>query len=269
MFITSVFITSLLIDIINIPYDKGANKIGSKYAFKELENDLNFLPIYKKHIVNTDNNYRDLFDEGFYNVYNSLDCNSFPLCIGGDHSVSIASIFAVNEYCLYKKYNLGILYFSANTDFNTIDTSPTLKLHGMIVSILCGHEFNLLSFGNYLYTSQFAYYGTRDVDEFEFQRLQKYNMLIIDNKKELNDWLKNYDYVHLSLDMNCFNINDFSGVNNPVENGPAIEDIYNMLDIIKISNKLISMDIVEYNPIIEKNNNIIVNVLKKLFIQND
>lgn len=266
MFITSVFLTSLLINIINIPYDKGANKIGSKYAFKELENELNFLPIFKKHIVNTDNNYRDLFDEGFFNIYNSLDCNCFPLCIGGDHSVSLASIFAVNEYCLYKKYNLGILYFSANTDFNTINTSPTSNLHGMVVSILCGHELNQLSFSKFLYTSQFAYYGTRNIDDLEFQRLQKYNMMILDNKKELNNWLKKFDYVHLSLDMNCFDINDFCGVNYPVNNGPNIDNIYIMLDLIKRSNKLISMDLVEYNPIIEKNNNIITNVLKKLFI---
>ena len=264
MFIVTIFVTSILIDIINIPYDKGANVIGSKYAFKELENDLNFLPIYKKHIINNKNNFRDLFDEGFFKIYNSLDSNIFPLCIGGDHTVSLASIFAVNEYCLYKKYNLGVLYFSANTDMNTIDTSLTLNLHGMIVSILCGHELNQLSFGKFLYTSQFAYYGTRDIDDLEFQRLQKYNMLILDNTKELNNWLQKFDYVHLSLDMNCFNINDFCGVNYAVKNGPSIKDIYKMFNEIKRSKKLISMDIVEYNPKIQKNNNIIVNVLKKL-----
>ena len=64
--------------------------------------------------------------------------------------------------------------------------------------------------------------------------------------------------------MNCFDINDFCSVNCPVENGPNIKDIYKMLDKIKRSKKLISMDIVEYNPTIEKNNKIITDVLKKL-----
>tara|TARA_B100000787_G_scaffold103451_1_gene76592 strand:+ start:9106 stop:9915 length:810 start_codon:yes stop_codon:yes gene_type:complete len=269
MFITAIFVSSLVIDIINIPYDKGANKIGSRYAFNELENDLNFLPIHKKHIVNISNNLHDLFDDGFLKVYNTLDCYKFPLCIGGNHLVSLSSIFAVNEYCLYKKYNLGILYFSVKADLNTIETSPILNLHGMLISILCGHELNQLSFGNFLYTSQFAYYGKRDIDHLEFNRLQKYNMLIIDDQTELKNWVKKFDYVHLSLDMNCFDTNDLYGVNTPVKTGPKIEYIYKMLDVIKNSKKLISMDIVEYNPTIENNNNIITNVLKKIFIQNN
>ena len=90
-------------------------------------------------------------------------------------------------------------------------------------------------------------------------------MLILDNTKELNNWLKKFDYVHLSLDMNCFDINDFCGVNYPVKNGPSIKDIYKMFNEIKSSNKLISMDIVEYNPIIEENNKIIIDVLNKIF----
>lgn len=58
----------------------------------------------------------------FLKIYNTLDCYKFPLCIGNNRIISIPCIFAVNEYCLYKKYNLGILYFSANADLNTSET---------------------------------------------------------------------------------------------------------------------------------------------------
>ena len=52
---TSLFATALLVDIINIPYDNGANKIGSRYAYKQLEKDLKFLPIDNEYIINANN----------------------------------------------------------------------------------------------------------------------------------------------------------------------------------------------------------------------
>lgn len=260
-----LFATSLLIDIINIPYDNGANKIGSRYAYNNLKNDLKFLPINNEYIINTNNNLRTVFSDGFLEVSNSLNNNYFPLCIGGDHTIAISSIFASNEYCLYNNYNLGVLWFDAHADFNTMTTSFSYNLHGMPVSILCGHDLYSLSYGSFLEPSQFAYYGLRDIDSFEFIRFQQYNMLSLDNEEQLDEWIKKYDYLHLSFDMDCLDPNDFGGVNTKVKNGPSIENINKMLDKIKMSNKLISMDIVEYNPTIEKNNSVIINILKKLF----
>ena len=69
--------------------------------------------------------------------------------------------------------------------------------------------------------------------------------------------------------MDCLDPDDFSGVNTKVKNGPSLENINKMLDRIRISNKLISMDIVEYNPKIEKNNSVIVNILNKVFDKDD
>ena len=69
--------------------------------------------------------------------------------------------------------------------------------------------------------------------------------------------------------MDCLDPDDFGGVNTKVNNGPSLENINKMLDKIRISNKLISMDIVEYNPKIEKNNSVIVNILKKVFHKSD
>ncbi len=261
-----IFVSSLVIDIINIPYDNGANKIGSRNAFKVLENDLKILPINNKHIVNTNNILQNILSDGFVNVFKSLDINNFPLCIGGDHTVSISSIYASNEYCLYNNNKLGVLWFDAHADFNTMQSSPSYNLHGMPVSVLCGHDLKILSFGNFLKPCQFAYYGLRDVDSLELERMQEYNMLILENENELDEWIKNYDCIHLSFDMDCLDPSDFSGVNTQVKNGPSIKNINKMLDRIRESNKLISMDIVEYNPIIKKNNTIIINILKNIFL---
>jgi len=264
-----MFVISLLIDIINIPYDNGANTIGSRYAYKELKNDLDFLPINNEYIINTNDHLRNVFGRGFFKVCNSLNFKNFPLCIGGDHTIALSSIYAVNEHCLFNKKKLGVLWFDAHADFNTMLTTPSFNLHGMVVSILCGHDIYSLSYGNPLKPSQFAYYGLRDIDELEFYRFQKYNMLLFNNEKELDKWIEKYDYLHLSFDMDCLDPDDFSGVNTKVKNGPSLENINKMLDRIRISNKLISMDIVEYNPKIEKNNSVIVKILKKVFDKDD
>jgi arginase len=256
---------SLLIDIINIPYDNGANIIGSRDAYKSLKKDLDFLPIYSEKIINPNQHLRSIFGKGFYEISNSLDRNHFPLTIGGDHSVAIPSIFASNEHCLYNKKKLGVLWFDAHADFNTMLTSESYNIHGMPVSILCGHDLYMLSYGNSLLSNQFAYYGLRDIDSLEFIRFQEHNMLLLDSEKELNEWINNFDYIHLSFDMDCFDPDDFKGVNTQVKNGPSLENINIMLDNIKNSNKLISMDLVEYNPRIENNTTTIINILEKLF----
>lgn len=266
---TSLFATALLVDIINIPYDNGANKIGSRYAYKQLEKDLKFLPIDNEYIINANNHLRSVFGDGFLKVSNSLDINNFPLCIGGDHTIALSSIFAANEHCLYNKNSLGVLWFDAHADFNTMRTSPSYNLHGMPVSILCGHDLFSLSYGNFLEPSQFAFYGLRDLDSLEFERFQEHNMLLLDNEKQLDEWIEKFDCLHLSFDMDCLDPNDFGGVNTKVKNGPSLENINKMLDKIRMSNKLISMDIVEYNPTIEKKNDVIVDILKKVFYKSD
>ena len=81
---------------------------------------------------------------------------------------------------------------------------------------------------------------------------------------ELVEWISNM-IIHLSFDMDCIDKKDFESVNTPVKNGPTYESIMNILKIVKESNKLMSMDLVEYNPTKGENNAPIVNVLKAVF----
>ena len=265
---------SMLINIVNMPFDKGANQVGSSKAYKELKDDLNDIKISKTiNVENCDNNhYRNVFGDGFLACWNILNSNNFPLLIGGDHSCAISSIFASNEHCIMNKERLGVLWFDAHTDFNTMQTSPSGNIHGVPVSILCGHTLPLLSYGQYLDPNQFLYYGIRDIDGLEFLRFQEYNMNFIDYNSlidfqlfELQKWIQNYDKIHLSFDMDCFDANDFNSVNTPVPNGPTKKNIMTLINYIKKSNKLVSMDLVEYNPTINKNNTLIIELLKTVF----
>lgn len=269
IFLNNYFVYGLLVNVISLPYDNGANMKGSSNAFKTLKPDL-----LKNEKINIDKIYnietnqgrpRIQFGNAFYKCWDSLNSGNMPFLIGGDHTCAISNIFASNEYSLYNKEKLGVLWIDAHADFNTMETSPSKNIHGMPVSILCGHTLNMLSFGNYLEPSQFLYYGLRDIDSLEFDRFQTYNMNILDVEQDLYEWASNYDKIHISFDLDALDPSIFKGVNTPVQNGLTKENIEYIFSYIKNTNKLQSLDLVEYNPQNSENNELILELLEKLF----
>lgn len=269
----TLFVYGLLINIIDFPYDNGANVKGSNIAYDVLKNDLSTngkLKINKIYnLIANEEHPRMEFGDAFLKCKNTLETGNFPLLIGGDHTTAISNIFASNEYSLYNKENLGILWLDAHPDFNTMISSVSKNLHGMPVSILCGHTMQMFSFGRYLYPTQFLYYGIRDIDSLEFYRLQEYNMNILDNEKQLQEWCNKFDKIHISFDLDVLDPSIISNVNTPSPNGLTCEDIKKIFYYIKNTNKLQSLDLVEYNPQngigIGNDNNIIIELLECLF----
>ena len=175
----------LVVNTINIPFDNGANILGSKNTPKILEPHLNFLNIDKKININTNNFISNVLDDGYNAVFSTMKDGKFPLTIGGDHTVAISSIFAVNEFCNLCNKSLGILWCDAHAYFNTMVTSPTKNIHGMPLAVLCGHTLPGLQISDLLSPNQFAYYGVRDIDTLEFMRIQEHNMCILETQKEI------------------------------------------------------------------------------------
>src|SRR5687767_14879078 len=58
---------------------------------------------------------------------------SFPLFLGGDHSLALGTIGGVTE-----EEPIGVLWIDAHTDINTPETSPSGNLHGMPLAHLLG-----------------------------------------------------------------------------------------------------------------------------------
>ncbi|WP_289088686.1 arginase [uncultured Veillonella sp.] len=67
-------------------------------------------------------------------VYQIYKEDSFPLILGGDHSIAIGSIAGL----AYDKPKMGVLWVDAHGDFNTPESSPTGNVHGMPLAINCG-----------------------------------------------------------------------------------------------------------------------------------
>ena len=256
----------LLINMVDIPFDRGANQKGSSLAYKSLRESLDFLLIENEYHIQADKGHiRTILGNGFYKCWQIFNREAFPMVVGGDHTVAISSIFAANEYCRMNRDRLGVLWFDAHADFNTIQTSPSGNLHGTPVAVLCGHTLPMLTFGHTLDTEQFAYYGLRDLDTHEFHRFQEYDMRIIQNENDLKKWCDSFDCIHLSFDVDCLDPTIMSSVNTPVKNGIMLDDLYRILKVIKKSDKLISMDLVEYNPLKGDNSSVIQGIMNQLF----
>jgi arginase len=96
---------------------------------------------------------------------------SFPLVLGGDHSMAIGSINGTA-----RGRRLGVIWLDAHGDFNTPDTTPSGNIHGMSVAALTGRGHpalvSLLGDGPVLRDSDVAMVGIRDLDPLEREALR-------------------------------------------------------------------------------------------------
>ena len=204
----------------------------------------------------------------YKNVSNCFDNNNFPIILGGDHSISLATVPAVfNKY----KENVKIIWFDAHADINTKETSPSGNLHGMPLA----QAFNLMepiikidykpSF------EQLIYIGLRSIDPFEkyiiknkgitcyFQEdIDKYGINKI--MKDVNEKI-NGDKIHISFDIDVLDPIYMPSTGTPEYNGMSLNDANKALVYLIKKNKITSLDFVEFNPSISNTHKTINNCL--------
>ena len=284
------------IDIIAACSDLGVHIKGSELGAETLINNVNKNNINKITKVKYDSNYikeldknnlkknlkeLNLFNENLYNeIKNSLEKNFLPITIGGDHSIAIASALAsINKY-----NNLGIIWFDAHGDFNTFETTTSGNIHGLPFAAITGYEKKLLSTfhnGNYFNFKNAVLLGARDIDEpYELNNLKDAGVTIITTedikkygidamyKKAFEIASNGTEGIHISYDLDCIDCDIAPGISIPVKNGINLDEAYSFVDyIIKNKEKIKSIDLVEFNPLRDKDKiteNIANNILDKL-----
>lgn len=193
--------------------------------------------------------------------YNTASINDMPIILGGDHAVSWGSISGILRY-----YNdLSVVYIDAHGDCNIAESSPTGHIHGM-------HMSYLMNLGNPVYKdalgqekiakNDILYLGTRDLDPFEQDLLKNGNVC---SSKDINEsldgvinktntFLKNRKHIHISLDIDVLDPKLCPGTGVPVPNGISLEKLNALLETVFINSNVVSMDLVEYNPLLDKDN---------------
>jgi arginase len=199
-------------------------------------------------------------------VAEQLRRGALPVVLGGDHSISLGSVAGAAQ----ARGTLGLLWLDAHGDFNTAETSPSGNIHGMVLASLTGlgdaRLVNASGTGPFIDPRRVAIIGARDLDPGERQLLREagvrvYTMSDIDRRgmaavthEALALVGKDTDGVHVSFDVDVVDPSEAPGVGTPVPGGVTYREAHLAMELIAESGRLTSLDMVEVNPILDREN---------------
>ncbi len=186
---------------------------------------------------------------------------SFLLNIGGDHGMSLGTIHGI----LASRPDTVIVWADAHGDINTPETSPSGNFHGMPLAFLVNaakHE-DFFWLKNFIQAGKLILIGPRDLDQGEMDIIQRLGIHYFSSDdlnrfgaKEIIDIaLHRADPlgtcpIHLSFDVDLCDQRDMKSTGTSVPLGPKLEEIFLMGGILAETGRLKSMDVVEFNPLI-------------------
>jgi arginase len=199
-------------------------------------------------------------------VTEALQTGEFPLILGGDHSIALGSITGVARV----HHDIGIIWVDAHGDFNTPETTPSGNIHGMVLSALVGLGHPQLTgvggWSQKINPETIVIVGARDLDPEEQILLREHKVHVFTmtdiDQRGMSEVMqeavtiagKASDGIHLSLDMDSLDPKEAPGVGTPVRGGLTYREAHLALELIAASGLLVSMDAVEVNPILDREN---------------
>lgn len=282
------------IDIINACTDLGVHvngaNLGPLELTKKLEHEnINAIKTLQYHNIvkeyEKDNKRKNLeevnkFNEELYNmVSESLEDGKLPITLGGDHSLAIATALA----SIKKHKNMGIIWFDSHGDFNTFKTTTSGNIHGLPLAVIDNYEkISLADFhnGNFYSPKNTVIVGGRDIDyPLEIENLKDAGVTVfstedirkqgadIITKKAFEIATSGTDGVHISYDVDVIDPKIAPGVSIPAKDGINLDEAYLMADVVvENKDKVKSIDLVEFNPMLDvenKTKEITLNILNK------
>ena len=199
-------------------------------------------------------------------VATSVQGERFPLVLGGDHSLSIGSVRGAA-----RNKKIGVIWIDAHADFNTAETTPSGNIHGMSLAILAGlGDPSLVQLWDeplpIIDPKKIAIIGARDLDSGEKVNLQNAGAMVLGMEqidrygmvamveKAIEHVTRDVDGIWLSLDLDALDPQHAPGVGTPVPAGLTQREAHLACELIAETGKLIGMDLVEVNPILDVQN---------------
>jgi arginase len=198
------------------------------------------------------------------------DDDKAPLVLGGDHSIAIGTVAGMSRHFRKKKKRMGLLWVDAHADMNTPQTSPSGNIHGMPLACCIGmgpdELSKLFGFSPKVQPKNVALVGLRDVDILERPHVREsgvraFTMRDID-ERGLRAVMEQAIGIasdgtlgfHLSLDMDFVDPQYAPGVGTVVRGGATYREAHLAMEMICDSGHLVSMEVVEVNPVIDEVN---------------
>ncbi len=190
---------------------------------------------------------------------------ALPLVLGGDHSVGLGSLVGMAQ----ARGRGGVVWVDAHGDLNTPATSPTGNVHGMVLAAALGVAGDEFRHDDWplpaVEPGKLALVGVRSLDEGERVLLHQLNARVftmseIDRNgiepcmREALAHASGAAFLHVSLDMDAVDPDYAPGVGTPVRGGLSYREAHLAMETVADSGLLDSMDVVEVNPILDREN---------------
>lgn len=201
-------------------------------------------------------------------VLSILQKGDFPLSFGGDHTCGIGGPWAAMQ--AYPE-DVTILWLDAHADTHTQHTSPSKHIHGMPCAILQGCCDEPLKIDcSPLLTKHMVYVGLNSYEEAEInhihnQGIAHLNATMIQSIgiKETLNWIRSHiktKALYVSFDLDVLHPDVFYSVNVNMDQayttglGLQLDEVKAILTMLISEYQCVGMDVVEYNPRLDTNN---------------
>jgi arginase len=199
-------------------------------------------------------------------VEKAVKTGSLPFVVGGDHSLGLGSMAGVKAS---QKEDYAVLWIDAHADLNVAESSPSGNIHGMPLGASTGLGDDALTS---LYVDDkkvkpenIYIIGLRSVDDGEEVIIKEngINIWRMTDIRErgmdavINEFLEKLEKsgiqkVHLSYDIDSLDERLVPGTGTPVKNGLEFDESKKLVKAIIATGKVGSIDFVEFNPAIDK-----------------
>lgn len=197
-------------------------------------------------------------------VERSLVAGALPCVLGGDHSLGAATQAAVGRFARRAGHAPpGIIWIDAHTDANTMETTPSGNLHGMMLAAVHGLDvapFRRIVEGGWRDPARTVYLGARDIDPEEREIVARLGCRVFTPDeivrrgpdavaREALRLAGGVDgRVSVSFDLDSLDPSVAPGVDCHVEGGLAWEVAEPILRIIGAHRGVMAVEVVEVNP---------------------
>ena len=209
----------------------------------------------------------EISQEVAHHIYQTLEAGSFPVSLGGDHSMAIGTQAGVSKFYRDRDQAVGVLWIDAHADMNTPETSPSGNVHGMPFAATLGQGpeslTKIFGFAPKMPAKNCVLIGVRDLDGRE-RRLVKDSGVNVLTMRDIDEQgmraimeksiglatAGTAGFV-VSFDMDVVDPDEAPGVGTPVRGGITFREAHLAMEMVADCKKMVAFELVEINPIID------------------
>lgn len=200
-------------------------------------------------------------------VCQALEEGFFPLLLGGDHSMAVGTLSGMAKYYRDREQSVGLVWIDAHGDMNTPESSPSGNVHGMPFAAVLGIGpealTHIFGFAPKVRAKDCVLIGVRDVDTRERRQIRAsgvnvFTMRDIDElgmrtvmQQSLEIATRDTEGFVVSFDLDVVDPDEAPGVGTAVPGGITFRETHLAMEIIADSKKMLALEIVEVNPILD------------------